>query len=106
MARSYKDNLRLMQHLDQVAPGMIAHVDYRALVAEPRDQIERTLAYLGLEWEDAVLDFHNLDRVVRTPSSEQVRRPLNTDGVAVWKPYAKWLGPLREELGSLAESHE
>ncbi len=106
VARSYKDNLRLMQHLDQVAPGMIAHVDYRALVAEPRDQIERTLAYLGLEWEDAVLDFHNLDRVVRTPSSEQVRRPLNTDGVAVWKPYAKWLGPLREELGSLAESHE
>ncbi len=103
VARSYKDNVRLMQHFDRVAPGLIAHVDYRALVSEPRDQIERTLAYLGLKWEDAVLEFHKLDRVVRTPSSEQVRRPLNADGVAVWKPYAQWLGPLREELGPLAD---
>lgn len=27
--------------------------------------------------------FHKLDRVVRTPSSEQVRRPINRDGMEI-----------------------
>ena len=82
---------------------MVHHVDYSMLVEDPRQQIGKVLTYLGLDWEEGVLDFHQLDRVVRTPSSEQVRRPLNRDGMAIWKPYSNWLGPLREALGDLAE---
>ncbi len=103
VAQCYVDNVRLLSHFDAVAPGMVHHVDYSTLVGDPRSQIGDVLKYLGLNWEDAVLDFHRLDRVVRTPSSEQVRRPLNRDGMAVWKPYAPWLGPLRDALGDLAE---
>jgi len=40
---------------------------------------------------------------VRTPSSEQVRRPLNRDGMEIWRPYSQWLDPLRGVLGGLAE---
>jgi hypothetical protein len=83
---------------------MIHHVDYEQLVGDPRGQIGPTLEYLGLRWDDAVLEFHALDRVVRTPSSEQVRRPLNRDGMEIWRPYAEWLGPLRDALGGLAVS--
>jgi len=32
-----------------------------------------------------------------------VRRPLNREGMGIWKPYAEWLGPLRETLGELAD---
>lgn len=28
-----------------------------------------------------------------------MRQPINRDGVGRWKPYVKWLEPLREALG-------
>lgn len=102
VGQCYVDYVRLMRHLDRIAPGMVHHVSYAGLVGEPREQLAAALAYLALEWDDTVLDFHQLDRVVRTPSSEQVRRPLNRDGMEVWKPYEAWLGPLRTVLGELA----
>jgi tetratricopeptide (TPR) repeat protein len=104
IGQCYVDYVRLMTHLDGVAPGLVHHVDYERLVESPESEIRETLEYLGLTWEPAVLDFHRLDRVVRTPSSEQVRRPLNRDGMEIWQPYAEWLGPLRETLGPLAEA--
>lgn len=102
IGQCYVDNVRMMNHLKQVAPGLVHHTDYERLVDFPQDEISRVLEYLDLPWDDAVLGFHQLDRVVRTPSSEQVRRPLNRDGIDVWKPYAAWLGPLRNVLGDLA----
>lgn len=103
VGQCYVDNVRLMNHFARVAPGLIHHTDYMQLVEDPRHEVGAILDYLGLAWDDAILAFHRLDRTVRTPSSEQVRRPLNRDGIDVWKPYAEWLGPLREVLGDLAE---
>jgi tetratricopeptide (TPR) repeat protein len=102
IGQCYVDYVRMMAHLDRVAPGFVHHIDYEAMVANPEAQLRPALAYLGLDWDSAVLEFHKLDRIVRTPSSEQVRRPLNRDGMDVWKPYAEWLGPLRAALGPLA----
>jgi tetratricopeptide (TPR) repeat protein len=104
IGQCYVDHVRLMDHLDRVAPGLVHHVSYQALVDDPQRELEGVLEYLGLPWDDAVLEFHKLDRVVRTPSSEQVRRPINREGIDVWKPYSRWLGPLREVLGDLAET--
>lgn len=103
IGQCYVDYVRLMRHFDMAAPGMVHHVSYAALVEDPEPTLRPALDYLGLEWDDAIRSFHKLDRVVRTPSSEQVRRPLNRDGMAVWRPYAEWLDPLRQVLGELAE---
>ena len=35
---------------------------------------------------------------MRTASSEQVRRPVNKDGMGRWKPYAQYLKPLLNVL--------
>lgn len=104
MGQCYVDYVRLMRHLDRVAPTLVHHIDYAAMVDDPEPHLRATLAHLGLDWDPAILDFHKLDRVVRTPSSEQVRRPLNRDGMEIWRPYAEWLGPLRDTLGPLAEA--
>ena len=88
-----------MGHFARVAPGLVHHTDYMALVDNPRAEVGAILDYLGLEWDDAILQFHQLDRTVRTPSSEQVRRPLNRDGIDIWKPYSQWLDPLRRKPG-------
>lgn len=104
IGQCYVDYVRLMEHFDAVAPGLVKHVSYERLIDDPHSQLVPLLEYLGLRWDDAVLEFHKLDRVVRTPSSEQVRRPLNRDGMQVWKPYSQWLAPLRKTLGSLAST--
>jgi len=98
IGQAYVDYLRFMAHLDKVAPGMVHHVSYEHLVEDPESEVRAVLEYLGLEWDPAVLEYQKLDRVVRTPSSEQVRRPLNRDGMEIWRPYAEWLGPLEEVL--------
>jgi hypothetical protein len=102
IGQCYVDCVRLMAHLDRVAPGLVDHVRYEEVVEQPEPQVRRLLESLGLAWDPSVLEFHRLDRVVRTPSSEQVRRPLNREGMGIWKPYAEWLAPLRETLGPLA----
>lgn len=104
IGQCYVDYVRLMDHLDAVAPGMVHHVSYEQLIDDPEPELRAIFDYLGVKWDDAPLNFHKLDRVVRTPSAEQVRQPLNRKGVGVWKPYEQWLGPLREVLGPLADA--
>lgn len=104
MGRAYVDYVRLMDHIDAVAPGLVHHIRYEKLVDDPETELRAVLAYLDLEWKPALLRFYESKRTVRTPSSEQVRRPLNRQGMGAWKPYAQWLGPLREALGPFADS--
>lgn len=103
IGQCYTDYVRYMRHLDRVAPKMVHHVAYTKLVEDAESELKSVLAHLGLAWDASVLEFHKLDRVVRTPSSEQVRRPINRDGIDTWKPYAPWLVPLRNKLGALAD---
>lgn len=103
IGQCYRDYVRLMDHLDRVAPALVHHVRYERLIEQPEQELRSILSYLDLPWDEAPLNFHKNDRVVRTPSAEQVRRPLNREGVQAWKPYSEWLGPLREALGPLAD---
>ena len=57
------------------------------------------LEFLEIPFEEACISFHETERLVRTPSSEQVRKPVNEDGMERWKPYSKNLKPLLESLG-------
>ena len=67
-------------------------------MADVAAQSHRMLDFLGLPFDEAVLDFHSTRRLVRTPSATQVREPIYTDSVHAWKRYEKWLGPLLEAL--------
>jgi len=42
---------------------------------------------------------------VRTASSEQVRRPINREGVDQWRHFEPWLGPLKSALGPVLEAY-
>lgn len=104
IGRTYVDYVRFMAYLDQVAPGLVYHVRYEELVSHPERELKSLFDYLDIPWNDAPLNFHKLERVVRTPSAEQVKRPLNRQGMDVWKPYSQWLRPLRDALGPLADT--
>jgi hypothetical protein len=105
IGRYYADYVRAMDHYDSVLPGRIHRVIHERLLEDPEAEVRALLAYLGLPFEDACLEFHTSSRPVRTASSEQVRRPINRDGVDQWQPFDAWLGPLREALGDLPETY-
>lgn len=98
----YRDYVRLTEHMAAVDPGSILRVDYEKLVSDPEGQIRRMLDFIGVPFEAECVDFHLSDAPVATPSSEQVRRPINTRAIGSAEPYRPWLGPLIEELGDLA----
>ena len=96
----YRDYLRLMDHWDRVLPGRVLRVQHEDVIEDLEGQVRRMLDYCDLPFEQACVDFHQTARAVRTPSSEQVRRPINRDGTEVWKAYEAWLGPLTAALAS------
>ena len=99
----YADYLQLMRHFDAVQPGAITHILNEELIDAPEREIRRMLEYVGVPFEPACLDHHSNKRAIHTPSAEQVRRPINREGVDYWRNYDSWLGPLREALGPALE---
>lgn len=106
IGRYYADYARAMAHYDAVLPGRVHRVIHERLLDDPECEVRRLLDHLGLRFEPECLEFHRNTRAVRTASSEQVRRPINRDGVGQWRPYEAWLGPLRAALGDLTETYD
>lgn len=103
IGRYYRDYVELMAHYDRVLTGRIHRVIYEALIEDTEMQVRRALAYCGLPFDERCLRFYENDRAVRTASSEQVRRPINREGLDQWRNYERWLDPLRAALGPVLE---
>lgn len=103
LARYYKKYAALMAHWKAVLPeGLILDVAYEDVVGNIERAARRVVGHCGLEWDAACLDFHKTERVVKTASAAQVRRPLYTNSVQRWRKYGNAVEPLVAELGSLA----
>jgi hypothetical protein len=102
VGRYYRLYVELMDHWDQVLPSRVLRVQHEDVLADLEGSVRRLLDYCGLPFEEGCVEFHKNTRKVHTASSEQVRRPINRDGVGQWRPYESWLGPLKEALGPLA----
>lgn len=105
IGRYYRDYMDLMAHFEAVLPGRVCHIIYESLVADTGTEVRRMLDYCGLPFEEACLDFHETRRAVSTASSEQVRKPIYTEGLEHWRHYAPWLQDLERELGDLVETY-
>jgi hypothetical protein len=86
-------------------PGRIHRVFYEQMVENPEREIRRVLEHCGLAFEPECLRFYENERAVRTASSEQVRQPISTAGVAQWRHFEPWLGELKESLGPVLDSY-
>ena len=94
-----------MAHIDSVLPGRVHRVFYESMIEDTEGEIRRLLNYCGLKFEDSCLRFYENQRPVRTPSSEQVRRPIFRDGMDHWRHFEAWLGPLKHALGPVLDRY-
>ena len=95
----YKSYVKLMDHWDRVLPNKILRVNNEDIIEDLEGQVRRMLEFLELPFEEECISFYETDRSVRTASSEQVRRPINKEGMERWKPYSRNLKPLLNHLG-------
>jgi len=105
LGRVYRDYVALMAHFDRVLPGRIHRVIYEEIIADPEEEIRRLLDHLGLPFEKGCLRFYATGRAVRSPSSEQVRRPISNEAVDHWRNFQPWLRPLLDSLGSVMTAY-
>jgi predicted Zn-dependent protease len=101
----YRDYVELMAHFDAVLPGRVHRVIHEALVEDPEREIRKLLDYCGLPFEESCLRFYENERAVRTPSAQQVRQPIYTEGLDQWRHYDAWLGPLKVALGRVLDAY-
>lgn len=103
MGDYYRDYWRFMRHVEEQQPGLVHRVTNERLVDDPEGETRKLLDYVGVPHAQSCLEFHRNDRAVRTPSAEQVRRPLNRDGFDRWRSYEPWLDELKSALGETLE---
>ncbi|MCC7037757.1 MAG: porin, partial [Alphaproteobacteria bacterium] len=92
---------KMMAHWNAVFPGDILELRYEDMVAGQEQQTRRLLEFCGLPWDAGCLDFHGSERLVKTASAGQVRRPIYGGSVGKWKKYARHLQPLLDVLGDV-----
>ena len=103
-SRTFADLAGFWQQFDLAAqaartlhPGRVLESTHEELIAAPEARIRALLAYCGLEFDPACLDFHKTQRDVRSPSAMQVRQPLRAD-LGRASRYGALLDPLRAAL--------
>jgi tetratricopeptide (TPR) repeat protein len=84
--------LRLREMLDTES---WQEVRYEDLVRDLPAVARRTLEFLKLPWEEAVLNYreHLAGKTVHSPTYLDVAKPLHGKPIGRWKNYARWLEP-------------
>ncbi|MGN2243782.1 sulfotransferase [Frateuria sp. GZRR33] len=98
IAAYVRDYEAAMDRWQSAAPARIRTQRYEALLADAEGEIRALLAFCGLPFDAACLDFHQAMRAIRTPSAAQVRQPLSRDTARAGR-YGRLLDPLRFGLG-------
>ncbi len=100
LAQYYNLYLEHMAYWRNLLNDDMHEIQYESLIEDQRAETEKLINYVGLEWDDACLNFHETRRVVRTASTDQVRQPIYKSSVQGWKKYETQLAPLIETLNS------
>ena len=80
----------LMSHWKTVLPLPIFELNYEDFVTDPKPWLQSVLTFLGLDWEESLLDFHKSDRQINTASYSQVRKPLYNTSINNSYGYRKY----------------
>jgi tetratricopeptide (TPR) repeat protein len=94
---------RLMTHWRQVLPSPPLDVAYEEMVDNTEGVARRIVHWCELDWDPNCLRFYDTQRLVKTASVAQVRRPIYKSSVGRWKNYEILLSELFSCLNEMEE---
>ena len=98
LGRYYEAHDRLLNHWLETLKDRLIEVEYESLVADQEGQTRELLEKLGLDFEEACLDFEQNITASNTASSVQIREKIHTRSVNRWTHFAEYLRPLKSYL--------
>lgn len=90
----------------EAMPLCVHELRYEALVADAEGTMRDLVAFLGLDWEDAVLAHQDTAKargLIRTPSYAAVTEPINNRAAGRWQRYRAQMAPVLPLLQPWAE---
>jgi tetratricopeptide (TPR) repeat protein len=95
-AAKYADVMSYWLTIRPMIASAWREVQYEDTVTDLPTQARGALEFLGLPWEESVLDFHTRAqrKLVRSPTAQDVTQPVYSRAVGRWQNYAKYLEPL------------
>ena len=94
----YREHERLMVFWAGFYSEDIITNTYEAVVDNQPKETARLLEFLELDYEQATEHFYQTQRIVMTPSAEQVRQPIYKTSIDSWQKYGDALKPLQQAL--------
>lgn len=98
VGRYYVAHGQLLKHWQEILNDRLIAVEYELLVADQERQTRKLLEKLGLEFEEACLNFDQNITASNTASTVQVREKIHTRSVNRWTHFAEHLRPLKSHL--------
>jgi tetratricopeptide (TPR) repeat protein len=91
----YDQVMKLGEYFRSHLPLPFFTIRYEDVVSDFRATIEPLIEFLGLEWDDNVANYQETARKrhIRTPSDEQVVKPLYSSSIGKWEAYREFLYP-------------
>jgi hypothetical protein len=82
-------------------------VHNEALIDDFERRAQEVCAFIGVGWNEQMRDFaeHAKSRTIKTPSSVQVVRGINSEGVGVWRHYEREMAPALPLLAPWVKSY-
>lgn len=98
LGRYYIAYDRLVRHWRDVLGARLIEIRYEELVGHQERETRFLLDNLGLDFEQACLEFDRNPTASATASSVQVRQKIHSGSIGKWRRFEKQLQPLRLQL--------
>jgi tetratricopeptide (TPR) repeat protein len=94
-AQRYANDMGVWCRLRELIASPWLEVHYEDTVHDAAKEARRALEFLGLAWEEQVLNYRDRlkEKVVGSPTYEAVSQPLYTRAIGRWKNYQEFLEP-------------
>lgn len=99
LAHFHNDYKRLMEHWQVLYADKILTIEYESLISDQESETRRMVEFCDLDWEESCLQFHENDRVVKTASFLQVRKPIYKTSQGRSRNYTRHLEKVASVLG-------
>jgi Flp pilus assembly protein TadD len=107
-ARFYDEMFSVWEHTAKTASLVFHAIRYEDVVSDFRPTIKSLLDFLGLEWNDAVLEYDKTAKSkerINTPSYQQVTEKIYTRASGRWLRYRKQMAHVLDILAPHAERY-